>query len=87
MPSTSDVGKSAVQLVTEVVRRGDSSSKLLEVVRTRFDGDEDAEDALTRLESNPADAAAITALERVLVLRLVRDLAFFERVERLVHSS
>ncbi|WP_219471293.1 hypothetical protein [Nonomuraea rhizosphaerae] len=69
------------------MRKGDSSSQLLDLVRIRFRGDADAEDALTRVESNPANAGALTALERVLVLRLVHDQVFFANVTRLVEQE
>ncbi|MEV0386333.1 AfsR/SARP family transcriptional regulator [Nonomuraea sp. NPDC050643] len=63
------------------------SVELLEMIRVRFAGDAAAAGALAGVEADPVDAAAVAALERVLIVHLDRDRAFLESVERLVGQT
>ncbi|MCG5214047.1 AfsR/SARP family transcriptional regulator [Streptosporangium sp. KLBMP 9127] len=95
--SPDEVGRHAARLVAEGARKGNSkgigaawlspSAPLIERVRTRFHGDLAAQGTLAQVELNPADVVAVTALERVLIMHLIRDLAFFEDITRLVDQA
>jgi len=63
------------------------TTALLERVRTQFCGDVVAEDALTRVEGDPADPGALADLQRVVVMHMTRDQLFAEDVVRMADQA
>ncbi|MFC5823405.1 AfsR/SARP family transcriptional regulator [Nonomuraea insulae] len=90
MRSSAEIGKDAVRLVTEAVRGESWMSQpveMLELVRIHFAGDADAQRTLARVETDPADMAAVAALGRVLEACLDRDQSFLKDARLLVEQA
>jgi hypothetical protein len=58
--------------------------RLVERVRTRFRGDDAAENALVQAQQDPADDGALEELQRVLMIHMLQDREFKEDIVELV---